>query len=240
MALFGLFGKKSDASQVKKWAERAQNRRAQAVDRWEAIQALANMRTAEAVEALLPRFVFYVDPSITDQEEKDLAFEGIVGAGEAAVGPLVAFLRKADSISWPLKALDRIVSPEAVVEKLLALLADMDTEYERDPQRKIQILATLEERSDARIATAAVRFLEDANETVRFNATGAVLSQADAEMQRSALLRCFCAEESVRVRNRILDGFAAHSWDVGEMAAAVKPRLPAGYALDPQGVPRRG
>jgi len=239
MALFGLFGKKSDASQLKKWAERAQNRRAQAVDRWEAIQGLANMRTAEAVEALLPRFVFYVDPSITDQDEKDLAFEGIIATGEDAVGPLVAFLRKADSISWPLKALDRIISPEAVVEKLLALLADMDTEYERDPQRKIQILATLEERADARIVGVAVRFLEDANETVRFHAAGAVLAQADAEAQRPALLRCFCAEESVRVRNRILDGFAARGWDVGEMATAVQSRLPAGYALDRQGVPRR-
>ena len=63
------------------------NRRAQAVDRWEAIQALARMQTPEAVEALLPRFTFYVDPSITDQEEKDAAFEGIVATGEAAVAP---------------------------------------------------------------------------------------------------------------------------------------------------------
>jgi hypothetical protein len=239
MALFGLFGKKSDSAQLKKWAERAQNRRAQAVDRWEAIQALANAKSAEAAEALLPRFTFYVDPSITDQDEKDLAFEGIVAVGEGAVEPVVAFLRRADSISWPLKILDRLVGPEAVVEKLLELLAVMDTEYERDPQRKIQVLATLEERVDARIAAAVVRFLEDSNETVRFHAAGALLAQAEAEAHKAALLRCFCAEPSVRVRNRILDGFAAKGWDVGEMSAQVQSRLPAGYALDRQGVPRR-
>jgi hypothetical protein len=239
MALFGLFGKKSDAAQLKKWAERAQNRRAQAVDRWEAIQALVNAKTTEAAEALLPRFTFYVDPSITDQEEKDLAFDGIVAMGDAAVEPAVTFLRKADSVSWPLKILDRLLPSEAVVEKLLELLAAMDTEYERDPQRKIQILATLEERRDSRIAQAAARFLEDANETVRFHAAGAMLAQAEAAEHRPALLRCFCAEASVRVRNRILDTFSAHGWDVGQMGAEVQSRLPAGYSLDRQGIPRR-
>lgn len=239
MALFGLFGKKSESTQLKKWAERAQNRRAQAVDRWEAIQSLARLKTPEAIEALLPRFNFYVDPSITDQEEKDLAFDGIVSAGDAAVEPVVAYLRKAESIGWPLKILDRILGSEVVVEKLLLLLADMDTEYERDPQRKIQILATLEERKDPRVAEEAARFLEDTNETVRFHAAGAVLAQDEAEAQRPALLRCFCAEESVRVRNRILDGFSRRGWAVGEMSAQVSSRLPAGYSLDRQGVPRR-
>jgi hypothetical protein len=84
------------------------------------------------------------------------------------------------------------------------------------------------------------RFLEDANETVRFNAVGALLAQPEAVAHRAELLRCFCAEESVRVRNRILDGFAAAGWDVGDQATLVKTRLPAGYALNAQGVPRKG
>jgi HEAT repeat protein len=240
MALFGLLGKKSDGSQLKKHGERATNRRAQAIDRWEGIQALAKLGTSEAVEALLPRFTFYVDPSITDQDEKDAAFDGIVAAADAAVAPVKAFLRRADSISWPLKILDRIMAPEAVIETLLEVLAQMDTEYERDPQSKIQILVVFEERTDPRIAGAVVRFLEDANETVRFQAVGAVLAQADAAEQRTALLRCFCVEESVRVRNRILDGFAAAGWDVGEMAPQIKAKMPSGFTLDRLGVPRRG
>jgi HEAT repeat protein len=240
MALFGLLGKKSDASQLKKHADKATNRRAQAIDRWEGIQALIKLKSPEAVEALLPRFSFYVDPSITDQDEKDSAFEGIVEAGEAAVAPVTAFLRKADSISWPIRILERIVSPEAVTGILIELLSEMDTEYERDPQRKIQTLAALEERSDRRIADAVARFLGDANETVRFQTAGTLLAQAEAEGHRAALVRCFCAEESVRVRNRILDGFAARGWGVGESLAEVKARLPPGYSLDSQGVPRKG
>jgi hypothetical protein len=239
MALFGLLGKKSDASQLKKHGERATNRRAQAIDRWEGIQGLLKMSSPEAVEALLPRFTFYVDPSITDQDEKDAAFDGIVALGQDAVAPVTAFLRRADSISWPVKILERIVSPEAVVGTLIELLAAMDTEYERDPQRKVQTLTSLEERADPRIAAAVVRFLEDANETVRFQAVGALLAQPEAAEHRVALLRCFCAEESVRVRNRILDGFGARAWDVGELATEVKSRLPAGYSLDRQGIPRK-
>jgi hypothetical protein len=238
MALFGLFGKKSEEDLLKKHAECVANKRKQAVDRWESIRALNHMGTPEAVEALLPRFTFYVDPSITDQEEKDAAFEGIVAVGEAAIEPVSRFLRRAESISWPMKMLDRIAESEVVIGKLLELLAEMDTEYERDPQRKIQLLATLEERKDPRIAEAVARFVQDANETVRFNAVGAVFAQDEAAAHRDALLDAFCEEESVRIRNRILDGFIAAQWDVGERADAVREKLPAGYSLDKQGKPR--
>lgn len=239
MALFGLFGKKSDAEIIRKHGERATNRRAQAVDRWEAIQVLLKIGSPAAVEALLPRFAFYVDPSITDQEEKDAVFDGIVQIGAAAAEPVVAFLRKAESASWAIKILDRIVTPQAVVGKLIELLDEMDIEYSRDPQRKVQMLATLEERQDPHIAACAARFLEDANETVRFHAAGALLAQAEAGEHREALLRCFCAEDSVRIRNRIMDCFATREWDVGASADAVRPRLSAGYSLDTRGVPRR-
>ena len=240
MALFGLLGKKSDAAQVKKWGERAANKRAQAVDRWDAIQQLVNMKTPAAVEALLPRFTFYVDPSITDQEEKELAFEGILTLGEAAAPPVEAFMKRSESISWPLKILDRVMPPDRVIAMLLALLATMDIEYERDPQRKVQVLAALEERSAPGIAEAAARFLQDTNETVRFHAAGAVLAQAAPEGQRPELLKCFCCEASVRVRSRILDGFSARSWDVGAQIPEVKAKLPPGYTLDRAGIPKRG
>jgi hypothetical protein len=216
--LFGLFKKKSDDSPLRKDAERAANKRAQPLDRWESIQALCKLGTPEAVAALLPRFTFYVDPSITDQEEKDAAFDGIVRVGQGALEPIVAFLRKAESISWPVKMLDRIVPGEQVVGLLVELLEGMDTEYERDPQRKIQMLATLEERRDPRIAPAVARFLQDASEPVRFNAVGAVLAQPEAEQQR------------------ILDGFVAQAWKVDARRDDLAKRLPAGYSLDAAGI----
>jgi hypothetical protein len=242
MAFLGIFGKKSDAAgspAVRKHAERVANKRAQAYDRWESIQTLSQMRSQEAVSALLPRFTFYVEPSITDQEEKDAAFAGIVEAGALGLEPVVAFLKKADSISWPLKMLDKIVPPEVVLAQLFDLLAGMDVEYERDPESKIQILTTLAERKDPRVADAVVRFLGDTNETVRFAAVGAIIGQEATAAHRTALVACLCADDSVRVRNRILEAFATAGISVSPDQERVRARLTAGYTLDGGFIPRK-
>lgn len=238
MGLFDFFEKKSGGA-LRKHAERTANKRAQALDRWESIQYLVREGTPEAVEALLPRFAFYVDPSITDQEEKDAVFAGILRVGTAACPPILAFMGRCESLSWPLKLLDRLVSEAEVVGALLDLLGGMDTEYSRDPQRKIQLLVALETRSDARIVPAAARFLDDANETVRFHAVGAVLAQTNADLRRDALLAGLCSEESLRTRNRLLDGFVERGWDVSPRSAEVRAKLTPTYAIDAKGSLRR-
>lgn len=239
MAFLGIFGKKSDAAGIRKHADRVANKRAQAYDRWEAIQTLAQMKTKEAAAALLPRFTFYVQPSITDQEEKDAVFGALVETGEAAIEPVAAFMRKAESISWAIKILDKIAPSEVVVGHLLELLSTMDTEYERDPERKNQILSTLAERKDPRIEAAVVRFLGDMNETVRFNTVAALSAQDAVTSQSQAIVACLCAEDSVRVRNRILDALAAAKVSVSPQDEQVKPRLTQGWTLDGSGVPKK-
>jgi len=63
------------ATAAAKWAEKAADRRAQKLRSGRRPSAaLAEMGTAEAVAALLKRFTFTMDPSITDQEEKDGAY----------------------------------------------------------------------------------------------------------------------------------------------------------------------
>ena len=239
MSFLGIFGKKSEGGAVRKHAERVANKRAQAYDRWESIQALSQMRSKEAVEALLARFTFYIEPSITDQEEKDAAFAGIVEAGALGLEPVVAFLKKNSSVSWPLKMLDRIVPPEIVLAHLLELLSGMDVEYERDPERKIQLLTTLAERKDPRVADAVVRFLADANESVRFAAVGALIGQEATATHHTALVACLCEEDSVRVRNRILEALSAAGISVSPNQEKVRPRLTTGYVLDSGFVPRK-
>jgi HEAT repeat protein len=128
------------------------------------------------------------------------------------------------------------VAPEVVVGHLLGLLARMDTEYERDPARKIQILTTLSERKDPRAAAGAARFTLDANETVRFAAVAAVLAQDDAATFEAALVECLCQEESVRVRNRVLESLAISANSVGARREAVAARLTPAYSLDKSGV----
>lgn len=243
MGFFGLFGKKKSA--VEKHAERATNKRAQAPDRWEAIQALGKIATTgededrpRAVAALLDRFTFYVDPSITDGEEKEEAFRWICDAGEGVAVPAIrAALRRHESLSWPLKCLEALVPEARVVEEMLALLEGMDTEYERDPQRKLQLLGSLEQKRHPAIAAVVARFFVDVNETARFHAVGAAFAQENASEVLPQLLAALADEDSVRVKVRALEGMAERGLSLGE--AKEKIQLPDGWSTDAKGVPRR-
>jgi len=236
VGLFDFLSKKNAQTPVQRLAIKAADKRGMAPDRWEALQALSKIDSEEAVEALLMRFTFYTDPTITDQEEKDGVFSAIVAKGQLAVAPVKRFFRKAESLSWPLKILDRVLSPDEVVEILLEQLATMDTEYERDPQRKLQVLAEFEARRGDKVAAAVRPFLRDMHEPARFHAVVAVLAQPDPAASRDALAEALSHEESMRIKARILDVFARESWP---LEAGKLGRLPEGYALDAKGVPRK-
>lgn len=257
--MFGWFSKKTDSATVQKHAARMANKRAQAADRWESIQVLSGVikpaseklaagtltaeeraLAGEAVAALLPRFTYYNDPSITDKEEKDEAFRWVVSAGELAVAPVVKHMRDAESLSWSIKVLDRVAPPERVIEVLIEVLGTMDVEYERDPQRKLQVLQVLEERRHPGIAPAAARFLDDVNETARFHAVGVVLGQENRADVLPELQSAVAKDESVRVRTKIIDAMVQHQWPLttGDTTQAAR-LLPIGYAMGEGGVPRK-
>ncbi|MGH7294422.1 MAG: HEAT repeat domain-containing protein, partial [Polyangiaceae bacterium] len=234
MGLFDLFksgDKKSvNKTPASKWADRIE-KRAQNYDRQEAIQALGEMATADAVEALLKRFTFHMDPSITDQEEKDNAFRGILRAGKEAVAPVRAFAARAESLAWPMKILKEIVSGDEYVEELLRWLSRWDTEYAKFVDPKVQLLTALEEHRHPRIREEVERFLEDVNEPARFHAASTLLAQDDPAAA-PALAHLLGDEESVRVRNRIAEGLASRAWPVPEdERAAVGKVLPSGFSL---------
>jgi hypothetical protein len=247
MGLFDLFkGKaggdeKPKASPAAKWANVAADRRAQNYDRQEAIQQLAAMGTADAAAALLRRFTFIMDPSITDQEEKDAAFSGIVRAGRDAIEPIRTFVAKAESLAWPMKVMKEIVSEEEFVDELVLWLSKWDIEYAKFIDPKIQILVALEAHRGPKVRPEVERFLLDVNEVARFHAVGALLAQEDLEAM-PAILDCLLDEESVRVKHRVLDGFLARGWAIPEeKREAVRKALPSGTTVDADGhIKKRG
>jgi HEAT repeat protein len=237
MGLFDVF--KGGGGGLAKHATRVANKRAQKHERWESIEVLASDGSDEALRALLTRFNIRVDPSITDGEEKNAAFLGVVRNGKAALGPVRDFLEASDTLAWPLKILKEIQSEEEVTTILLELLSEMDTEYERDPQKKIDVIANFEERKDPRIVEAVTRFLEDMNETVRFYAVGAILAQDEADAAVEAMTKALLAEESVRVRIRMLDGYIERGWTLGDAKAEATKKMPTGYTLGKKGEVRK-
>ncbi|MDP9033511.1 MAG: HEAT repeat domain-containing protein [Myxococcota bacterium] len=241
MGLFDLFkgGARSDKSRPKgsaaaKWADRLE-RRAQNYDRQEAIHALAEMGTADAARLLLKRFTFHIDPSITDQEEKDAAFRGILRAGKAAIEPVRAFAAKAESLAWPMKIMHELVDETEYVEELLSWLGLWDTEYAKFVEPKVQILAELEEHKHEHIRGGVERFLDDVNEPARFHAVAALLAQDDPAAT-PALAQTLNHEESVRVRQKVIEGLAARGWPLPEAEReAGRKALPAGFSMDGSG-----
>jgi hypothetical protein len=203
----------------------------QEADRQDAIHQLSRMGTAEAVAVLLKRFNWHLDPSITDQDEKEMTLEGIVAAGDAALEPIREYCRRAESLTWAIKALERIVSPDHLEEELLTLLDQFDTEYVRNPEPKTQLLASLAAFSSDAVRIAVEPFLEDASESVRFAAAATVFAMLDPQSIAS-LVTALEHEESLRVKNRIAQGLVDVQWPIGvNQKEACELGLPPNYRL---------
>lgn len=244
MGLFDIFkskssnsdgGDKKKSNPAAKWAEAAGSKRAQGYDRQEAIQELCALKSPEAVEALLKRFTFVTDPSITDQEEKDMAFAGIIATGRDAVAPVRAFAAKAESLSWPLRILKELLSEEEFVDELIGLLGKWDTEYAKFIDPKLTLLDTLEDFKNPKIRPAVEPFLQDFTEQARFNAMKAIFAQKEPEAIGPFIAQML-EEESVRIKSKIADGFIALGWEVPEEHRdGVRKILPYEYGIDGEG-----
>ena len=248
MGLFDIFkksgkgesgGEKKKPNAAAKYAEAAGSKRAQAYDRQEAIQELGKLASADAAEALLKRFTFATDPSITDQEEKELAFEGILKAGREAIEPVRAYAAKAESISWPMRVMKELLEEEELVDELIVWLARWDTEYAKFIDPKLQILEALGERKNPKIRAAVEPFLEDASDPARFNAVVALVMQAD-ERSLEPLIKLLLDEESTRIRTKIANGLIELGWAIpDEQRDPVRKVLPPEFTVDGSGLVKK-
>jgi hypothetical protein len=218
------------------------DKRAQTYDRLDAIQSLAAMKSADAAAALLRRFTFSIDPSITDQEEKDLAFRGIVDTGKDAVPAVVEFCVKAEALTWPLKILRALLDDANYRTELVQLLDRFDTEYARNVEPKQQLIVALCDIKGDDVRVAVERFLDDVNETVRFHAVQTIFSQGD-EASVPALVKMLATEESVRVKNKVAEGLMTRGWTVpAELRSSTSQALQdsSGFSVGSDGKLRKG
>jgi HEAT repeat protein len=225
--------------------KKAADKKTQAYDRDEALRALIGIGTHEAAIALMKRFKLSADPSITDQEEKQLAFEGIVSIGRGERGKRLSdagkdakeisseplsvdevgavraavvdgakdYCVRAQSLNWPLKIMRGLLDDNAYEKELLGLLSKHDTEYTRNVEPKVNILAALEEFETEAIRTAVEEYLDDVNETVRFHAVQTLFHQGNTATIPSFVEMCE-REESVRVKNKVAEGMVGAEWVV--------------------------
>jgi HEAT repeat protein len=238
MGLLDLFSKdKRDERARARNVERAVNKHAQSVDRMKALEALANDGSTDALYGLLRRFGMHYHKSIEDEQEKEWAFDALVAKGNSGLPAVRRYLISADSISWPLRLLAKIADKNEELAALEEVLARHEPGYERDPTKKIQLLNHLGAFKHEKAAPLVVPYLKDMDEGVRFAAVEALIRQKREEIAREPLLELFVddAEESLRIRLRICDGFAELGWLVHGHRGGVEKKLPDAFQLDREG-----
>jgi HEAT repeat protein len=242
MGILDLFSKqgrvtRARASNIKG----AVNKYAQSVDRFKSLQALRADGSEEALYGLLRRFGMMYDKTIEDEQEKDWVFEILAEKGATILPSLKKYLISADSISWPLRLLDKVADREKELVMLREILERHEPGYERDPTKKIQLLNHLAAFKDSRVPPLLVPYLQDMDEGVRYAAVEALVRQADEAAASGPLLdRLTNAEEdSLRVRLQVAEGFADRGWqipnDPADRRAAVLKFLPEQFKLTKDG-----
>ena len=116
----------------------------------------------------------------------------LVEKGAAVLPALKKYMSSADSISWPLRLLDKVVDAEGrPIDVIAEVLERHEPGYERDPTKKIQLLTHLAGLKHARVPPLVAPYLDDMDEGVRYAAVEALLKQGDEAVARAPLLDLF-------------------------------------------------
>lgn len=224
-SFFTKEGRKDRA--LKKACAKAANKKIKPDDRRPALHDLLVDGGDEAVLGLLRRFTFNYDTNIVmDEEEKNYVYEGLLAIGDNILPVVRKHLKTAPSLSWGMRLVNDLCDRETVWEVLEEVLEDFDPEYERDPSRKIQLMTFLGEFKDERSVEALMPFIEDHDETVRFVTVESLFQQGD-ERSRKGLLQLLInpEEESLRIKNRIVEGMIEAGWKVKGFRGSVEKTL---------------
>jgi HEAT repeat protein len=239
MGILDLFSKEGRAERARAGhIKGAVNKYAQSGDRFRDLQALRDDGSDEALYGLLRRFGMMYDKTIEDEQEKEWVFEALIEKGAKILPALEKYLASAESISWPLRVLDKIAERETELEVLKKILERHEPGYERDPTKKIQLLNHLATLKDTRVPPLAAPYLADMDEGVRYAAIEVLVRQGDEAAASAPLLDQLVKpeEDSLRLRLQIAEGFADLGWTVpADRREAVMKFLPSQFKLNKDG-----
>ena len=239
MGLLDIFSKEKRETRARAGnIQRAINKYSQTGDRYKAMEALAIEGSDESTYGLLRRFGMMYDKSIEDEQEKEWVYDTLVSKGESALPAVKRYLVSANSVSWPLRVLQKIApSKDAELDTVAEVLARHEPGYERDPTKKIQLIRHLGLMKLAKAPALVAPYLGDMDEGVRLASIEALLVLKNEETARDKLLELFVsdAEESLRLRLCIAEGFADLGWLVQGHRGGVEKKLPDGFQLDREG-----
>lgn len=207
--------------------------------RIEAAEKLEQWGTPEALFALLKRFTISSKVITQDIEEKRMVVRMLVGKGQAAVEPILRFLRTHQHVEWPVQALSQLLPKEELVSKLVEALEKVSASSAfTPPEHKSDLIRAMRGHVTPEIAEALRGFLKDDDDDVRIAAIEAI-AEAGESMREALLEAMIDAEDRPRIRIKIAEIFADHEWPVKGYRPKVEENLPSGFQLNSKGLIRR-
>jgi HEAT repeat protein len=240
MGILDIFSKQGRTERARAGnIKSAVNKFAQSADRFKALQALRDDGSDEAIYGLLRRFGMMYDKTIEDEQEKDWVFDVLVEKGAKILPALERYMAAAESISWPLRVLDKVAERDVEIAVLKKILERHEPGYERDPTKKIQLLNHLAGLKDPQVPPLVAPYLADMDEGVRYAAVEALVRQGDEAVASGPLLDRLVdpQEESLRLRLQIAEGFADLRWTIpAARRDAAQKQLPEAFKLTKDGL----
>ncbi|MCB9557539.1 MAG: HEAT repeat domain-containing protein [Deltaproteobacteria bacterium] len=238
MGLKTLFSKEGRQERaLQKACIKAKNPKIKPDDRRPALEFLLHEGSEEAICSLLHRFTFNYDTNmVSDEDEKNLVYRGLLEHGAATLPALRKHLASAPTLSWGLRLLDEIADEATTWEILCEVAEHFEPGYDRDPSRKLQLLSFLAEIDDPRVGEMLLPYLQDHDEAVRFAVIDGLVARR-VEAAREPLLEILVDEdeESLRIKNRIAEGLVETGWTVKGFRGSVEKALSEEYVLDGKG-----
>jgi hypothetical protein len=232
--LFG-HGETKELRQIAKSKQKLMNPHRQTDDRMYAANQLLQMRSAEAVEALLDRFTYRTDSSIVDEDEKRSVSDGLVELGELAMGPVEAFVLKRPNVFYPLKIYQEVAGEAAALDLLIRALSSVEDGYGEEERRKTELISNLREFKDPKAEETLLTALMDNNDDVRVMAVEGLVAYGADKALTPLVERILDPQESARIRTVILEVLADTGWSLKKHRAALTGNIPPGYDLSPDG-----
>lgn len=237
-----LFDKeKAEQRRIKKLQKTVKNMYVQPQERQYTLQQLRDIGTPDAYRAILGRYKDSAPNTTVDLEEKEYVYDLLVDASrhDPQVLPIVVeFIKNSETaINWPIKILQDVYDFEQMAEFLQEVLEACSTDYQRDPEKKQEVILRAAEFENEALAKEVARFTEDANEGVRFHAVETLVALGFDEITEPALRELLAEEDSLRIVQRVAQVFDDnHEWTVpAEEREAIELALPEEYALHNKG-----
>lgn len=243
--LSNMFGKKEGGEGggdrgVLRLQKKLMNKYVNTTERKRVIHTLADMKSDEAIFALLGRFSYVTDGSIVDEDEKELVYEIIRSKGEAAAPALEHFVKAEMAIYWPLRAYTELRGEPAAVHLLFAALDTIEDRWERSMERMNSLVSSLRDYHLPEVLEKLIELSTDDSEEIRFLAVDGLSTFDDYQDAIDAVVdRLLDVEETHRVKTFIMDLLIDRKWTVKRYRKELSGKIPEGYFVDDTGVVQR-